>query len=275
VQIRDNPPTTEAERVRVNDPLEYPRLQRELWNAYSESDRWRLVPGAQRDAMERQFRGFLETVRDPELRQKLTPQYNLGCTRIPKSDRYYEAVQRPNVRIETTGIECIVPEGVRLKDGTTVELDVIVYATGFDAHAYMRPMTVVGLDGLTVGELWKDGVFSYRGVGLPGFPNLFMLYGPFSPVNNVSVPLGLEQEIDYILRIVSIARKRGAAVMPTLDATRRFVDRMRRSMPGTVWVGCRNWYSDRGLPILWPLPQDDHAALLAEVDVDELEFVSA
>jgi cation diffusion facilitator CzcD-associated flavoprotein CzcO len=271
VQIRENPPTTDQELARVAG--DYGKLQRELWDAYSASDRWRLVPGPQRETMERQFNGFLEAVKDPELRAKLTPRYHLGCTRIPKSDAYYEAVQRPNVHIETRRIERIVPEGVRLADGTTLEFEVLVYATGFDAHAYMRPMSVTGVGGVTVDELWKDGVFSYRGFALPGFPNLLLPYGPFSPVNNVSVPLGLEQQISYFLRMVDIGRRRGAAVMPTKEATGRFVERIRAALPPTVWVGCSNWYSDRGTPILWPLPQDDHAAMLAEVDLDDLEFV--
>ncbi len=274
VQIRDNPPATEEERARLRPPGAYERIQRELWDAHSEVDRWRLQPGAQREAMGRDFRGFLEIIKDPALRRKLMPAYHPGCTRIPKSDAYYEAVQQPHVHIENTPIARIVPEGVRLADGRTIQLDALVYATGFDAHAYMRPMKVLGLDGLSVDTLWKDGVFSYRGVALPGFPNFFMLYGPFSPVNNVSVPLGLEQEIGYILRIVELARERGAAVMPTAEATDKFVARIRAAMPGTVWVGCSNWYSDQtGMPILWPLPQDDHPAMLADIALGDLQFV--
>lgn len=274
IHIRDNPEPTAAERSRLREPGGYEQVQRELWDGYSQADRWRVEPGALREQMQREFKTYLARIKDPELRRKLTPTYHLGCTRIPKSDAYYEAVQRPNVHIETTRIERIVPEGVQLTDGRRCELDVLVYATGFDAHAYMRPMSVTGLHGRTIDELWKDGVFSYRGVALPGFPNLFMLYGPFAPVNNISVPLGLEQEIEYILRIVAIARERGAAVMPSVAATGKFVDRLRAALPDTVWMGCRNWYSDQtGTPILWPLRQDEHPAMLRDLALDELEFV--
>ena len=275
VWIRDNPHTTWLERMKLRMPGVYDRVQKELWNGYQAADSWRLEPGPLREQMEKMFDGFLQSVRDPELRRKLTPDYHLGCTRIPKSDRnYYEAVQQPNVRIEKGEIAKIVPEGLVMADGTEHELDVLVYATGFDAHAYMRPMKVTGLNGLTIDELWKDSVFSYRGVALPGFPNLFMLYGPFSPVNNVSIPIGLVHEMDWILRVLDMARERGAAVMPTDAATDTFVERMRDALPGTVWVGCNNWYQDHaGIPILWPLPQDDHTELLADVDIDELAFV--
>jgi hypothetical protein len=146
--------------------------------------------------MEQEFSSYLDYIKDPELKKKLTPDYNLGCTRIPKSDKnYYEAVQLPNAHIVKGQITSIVPDGVVMADGTQVKLDVLVYATGFDAHAYMRPMNVTGLNGTTIHEAWKEKIYSYGGIALPGFPNLFMLYGPFAPVNNVPVPLGLDQEI--------------------------------------------------------------------------------
>src|SRR5262249_61454975 len=105
-------------------------------------------------------------------------------------------------------------------DGTQMPLDVLVYATGFDPHAYMRPMKVTGLDGATIDEAWKEKIYSYGGIAVPGFPNLFMLYGPFAPVNNVPVPLGLDQEIACIMRLIAEARARRAAVSPTAAATR-------------------------------------------------------
>jgi hypothetical protein len=138
----------------------------------------------------------------------------------------------------------------------------------------MRPMRVTGLNGVSIDEVWKDGVFSYGGVGVPGFPNLFLLYGPFAPLNNVPVPIGLEHEIGYILRLMDEAKRRGAAVAPSEAATERFRARMRDAFPGTVWVGCKNWYSDRdGTPILWPLPQDQHADFFAATRFEDLDFL--
>jgi cation diffusion facilitator CzcD-associated flavoprotein CzcO len=194
VHIRDNPHSTVWERLLLRLPVMYRRRQRQLWQMIIAGDQWRLKPGPARKAMEHEYRSYLDAIRDPELRRKLTPEYHLGCTRIPKSDRnYYEAVQKPNVRLGS--ITRIVPDGVKMADGTEHRLDVRVYATGFDPHAYMRPMRVTGPNGVTLDELWKKRVFSYGRVALPGFPNLFMLYGPFSPVNNVPVPIGLAHEI--------------------------------------------------------------------------------
>ena len=165
------------------------------------------------------------------------------------------------MRISSTEqIARIVPDGVVMTDGTHVKLDVLVYATGFDVHADMRPMKVMGLDGLTIDEAWKEKVYSYGGIALPGFPNLFMLYGPFAPVKHVPVPLGLDQEIVCIMRLIVEARARRTALSPTVAATEKFLARLGSGFPGTVWVGgCKNWYTSRqATPVLWPFPQSEH-----------------
>jgi cation diffusion facilitator CzcD-associated flavoprotein CzcO len=136
----------------------------------------------------------------------------------------------PNAHIVLGTIDRIEPDGIVMTDGARVALDVLVYATGFDPHAYMRPMNVTGLNGVTIDEAWQEKIYSYGGIALPGFPNLFMLYGPFSPVNNVPVPLGLEQEIGCIMRLIAEARSRGAAVAPTVAATEKFLARPRRRL---------------------------------------------
>ena len=262
-------------RMLLRLPFAYRLRQRQLWKFIIKADRWRLKPGPQREAMEREYKSYLNIIKDPELRRKLTPDYHLGCTRIPKSDRnYYQAVQQPNVQIETGRIARIVPKGVEMADGTLRELDALVYATGFDAHAYMRPMKVTGLNGTTIDEIWKDKIYSYGGVAVPGFPNLFMLYGPFSPVNNVPVPMGLDQEIGYIMRLIAMARKRRVTIAPTAAATERFLARLGSAFPETVWVGCKIWYADQqGTPILWPLPQDAHKTFFAHVAIEDLLFL--
>ena len=276
VHIRENPYSTWRERFRLRLPFAYAREQEKLWAQINQLDRWRLQPGPQREAMEREFRSYLDAIKDPQLRRKLTPDYNLGCTRIPKSDRnYYAAVQLPNAHVVKGEIARIVPDGLVMADGAEIKLDVLVYATGFDPHAYMRPMVVTGLNGVTIDEAWRQRITAYGGIAVPGFPNLFMLYGPFAPVNNVPVPLGLQQEIGCIMRLIAEARARRAAVAPTQAATDRFLDRLGKAFPGTVWVGgCKNWYtSDQPTPVLWPLPQSEHKAFLAEVPGEDVEFV--
>jgi len=275
IHIRENPETSLWQRLSLRLPGAYRKEQQRLWQFINVMDRWRLVPGPQREAMEREFASYLDVIKDAELKAKLTPAYKLGCTRIPKSDQnYYVAVQRPNVTVENRPIRRIVPQGIELADGTLCPLDVLVYATGFDTHAYMRPMNVVGLDGATIEEAWKERIYSWGGIALPRFPNLYMLYGPFSPVNNVPVPLGLEQEIGAILRLIELARDERVAIAPTEVATQKFVARLDAAFPGTVWVGCKNWYADKhGTPILWPLPQDAHRDFFMSVAREDLQLI--
>jgi cation diffusion facilitator CzcD-associated flavoprotein CzcO len=276
VHIRENPYATWRDRLKLRLPGGYQREQRRLWQQINELDSWRLYPGKLREQMEREYASYLDDIKEPELRQKLTPDYNLGCTRIPKSDRnYYEAIQLPNARIVKGQIASIAPDGVVMDDDTHVPLDVLVYATGFDVHAYMRPMNVTGLNGVTIDEAWKERIYSYGGVGLPGFPNMFMLYGPFAPVNNVPVPLALEQEIGLIMRLVEEARRRRAAVAPTAAATERFLAKLAAAFPGTVWAGgCKNWYtSKQPTPVLWPFPQQEHRVFLEQVPVEDFDFI--
>lgn len=275
IHIRENPYATWWEKLLLRMPFAYRLRQNFLWKFINKADRWRLEPGAARDAMEQAFRKEIAKIKDPELRERLTPNYPLGGTRIPKSDvNYYQAVQQDNVQLEFGKIARIVPNGVELDDGTVVELDGLVYATGFDGHSYMRPMQVTGLNGQTVEQLWKDRIYSYRGVALPGFPNLFLMCGPFAPVNNVPIPLALEDEIDYILQLIEIARERRVAVSPSVEATEKFVARVHEALPNTVFVHAANWYSDQqGTPILWPFSQDEHRQMLAEVTLEDMEFV--
>ena len=89
IHIRENPEASWWERLKLRLPGQYRKKQRALWDFIIEGDAWRLKPGPQRAAMEREYRTYLDVIRDPELKKKLTPSYHLGCTRIPKSDQNY------------------------------------------------------------------------------------------------------------------------------------------------------------------------------------------
>ncbi len=207
-------------------------------------------------AIEDACRTNLETnVGDPELRRRLTPNYRAACKRLIMSDDFYPAIQKPNATLVTDAIERIEAKGVRLKNGALVELDVLVLATGFDGHAFMRPMEIVGLGGRRLSEAWSSATTAYRSVAMPDFPNFFMLVGPNSPIGNFSVIRISELQIGYILKLIEAARQGNRhAIVPRHDATERFNRELREAMKGTVWVsGCKSWYLDKhGNPALWP-----------------------
>lgn len=280
IQIRQNKKISALERLLLRVPALagfWDRRIAKLRVATEGSETWRLVPGAERTVQTQRFYDELaEAVPDPELRQKLTPKDPPGCKRIPKSPDYYQVVQRPNVTPVFGGVQRIEANGVVDSEGALHELDVIVYATGFDTHAYMRPMDVVGPDGLTVEKIWADGVYSYRGIGLPGMPNFFLLNGPFAPVNSVAIPTCLRDEVGFLMRLLETMRSEGRALAPSEEATDAFCDTVRAALPGTTYSLCDNWYTDKGgVPIIWPFTRQKHADQYADADIADFERFEA
>lgn len=237
-----------------------------------------LAPAVARDGWQRRLlagacRRNLESVRDPDLRERLRPDYEPLCKRLIMSAGFYPALQRPDVTLVDAGIDHVCAEGVVTADGTLHELDVLVLATGFDAHAYMRPMRITGRDGLTLDEAWADGPRGLNTVALPGFPNLFALMGPHSPVGNHSIIAVAESQAAYIAQCLEVLRDDPGvrALEPRAEAADAFNAAMRADIPGTVWAtGCQSWYlGEDGVPQLWPWSPARHRALLARPDLDE------
>ncbi len=216
-------------------------------------------------------------VKDPELKAKLTPDYQAACKRLIMSDIFYPAIQRDNAELVTAGIEQVEPAGVRTKDGRLHELDVLVLATGFNGHQFMRPMQVRGLDGLSLDEAWAETTEAYRSVALPGFPNFFMLVGPNSPIGNFSLIEISELQIGYIMQLIELyLGGKARQIMPRADATRRFNEAVRAAMGDTVWVsGCRSWYLDKnGNPAMWPWSFERFCAEMAAPDLNDFDLIA-
>jgi cation diffusion facilitator CzcD-associated flavoprotein CzcO len=216
-------------------------------------------------------------VRDPELRRKLTPSDQPMCRRLIMGLGYYKAVQRHDVELVTDAVDRVEPAGIRTQDGRLHELDVLVLATGFDAQAYLRPIELVGPTGTRLSEVWSHAPKAYRTIGLPGFPNFFMLMGPHSPVGNVSLVAIAETQADYIVGFVAmLGDGRTQPASPRQDVTDRFNQEMRDELPKTVWTtGCKSWYLDAdGIPSLWPWTPAEHRDMLAQPALDEYEPVA-
>jgi cation diffusion facilitator CzcD-associated flavoprotein CzcO len=194
-------------------------------------------------------------VRDPELREKLRPTYRAACKRLIMSESFYDAIQRPNAKLVTEGIERIETSGVRTSDGKLHQLDVLVLATGFRVDRFMRPMEVVGRSGTRLEEIWKDGPYAYMALSIPDFPNLFLLNGPNSPVGNFSLIEVAELQFSYILQLVEPVRSGSCRELSASHAAmERFDADRREAAKKTIWnSGCKSWYLDAGgLPTAWP-----------------------
>jgi cation diffusion facilitator CzcD-associated flavoprotein CzcO len=211
-------------------------------------------PGRFRKAIAARCRAYLASVEDPELRRKLTPDYEPMCKRLIMSRDFYPTLAKEHVELVTEGIDHVEARGVVTKDGTLHELDVLVLATGFDAHAWGID-NVVGEDGLSLKEAWARGTRTYRSIAVPGFPNFFMLIGPNSPIGNLSLIDVAEVQTEYIMRCIRMLRRgRAKALAPRREATERFHASVLEAMKDTVWVtGCNSWYLDAdGVPNTWP-----------------------
>jgi cation diffusion facilitator CzcD-associated flavoprotein CzcO len=233
-----------------------------------------LAPGWQRSVVAWSCRMNLRRVKDPELRRRLTPVYRPACKRLAMSSTFYQNIQRPNVELVTEAIDHVEERGIVTKDGVLHEVDVLVLATGFDPHAFMRPMEVVGENGATIAAAWDPDPYAYRTVAMPGFPNLFMLVGPYSPVGSQSVITISETQADYVVRwLEKFAAGEVDTMAPTQEATDAFNEDVRRAMPGTIWAtGCTSWYlNSEGLPELWPWAPERHREMLAEPELAHFE----
>jgi cation diffusion facilitator CzcD-associated flavoprotein CzcO len=234
-----------------------------------------IKPGLRRTLMGALCRASLRMVRDPDLRRALTPNYQPMCKRLVVSGGFYRAIQRDDVELVTAGIDHVERRGIVTEDGVLHEADVIVLATGFDTHAFFRPMQLTGRDGIAADELWRDGPRAYQTVAIPGFPNFFMMLGPHSPVGNLALTGVAQSQADHILRWIERWRRDDFdTVEPTSAATETFNAGLRAAMPNTVWTtGCNSWYLNKdGVPEVWPFTPGEHRAMLANPDPGQYEF---
>jgi cation diffusion facilitator CzcD-associated flavoprotein CzcO len=207
------------------------------------------------------FRGLARrqinaAIADPELRRKLTPSDEFGCKRVMLTDEWYPALAQPNVDLVADGIETITPGGIRAVDGSERATDAIVLATGFASHDFVAPMEIVGCDGRSLAEEWGGVPRAYLGLSVPGFPNMFLLYGPNTNGGSGSVVNTLECGIGHVLAALDeMERSRARRIEVRREAAEEFDRELRAALSQTVWhSGCSNWYVDEGGndPSNWP-----------------------
>jgi cation diffusion facilitator CzcD-associated flavoprotein CzcO len=272
--------TREEQTAFERDPRALVEMRRNMSQLFSDTFANAVVDASspQMKAIEEQCRLNLETnVRDPELREKLRPNYRAACKRLVISPDFYEAIQKPNAELVTSGIERVEPKGVRTKDGRLHELDVLVLATGFRADRFMRPTRVIGRDGVSLDDVWAKRPSAYLSVSIPGFPNLFMLNGPNGPVGNFSLIEVAELQTAYILQLVELLRDgKCREIGASARASAEFENARTEAAKGAIWsTGCKSWYlDDRGIPASWPWTFDRFRAEMARPKLDAFELAS-
>ncbi|GGQ31927.1 flavin-containing monooxygenase [Shewanella litoralis] len=195
------------------------------------------------------------SIKDKVLREKLRPNYQVGCKRVIINSTFYKGIQKPNAHLITEGIERITETGIITKDGKHHELDVLVLSTGFNAFNFMRPMNLIGRNNVHIDKAWAHKIKAYRSMLLSDYPNFFLMLGPNTPIGNFSVIAMSEVQTDYVIKLINKWRAREfdefEAKPQAIDAFTAYV---KEGLKGTSWVGgCQSWYLDAdGDPILWP-----------------------
>ena len=185
-------------------------------------------------------------VEDPDLREKLTPQYRFGCKRPILSNSYYPALTRPNVELITAGIERVNRRSIRTGDGVRHDVDTIISATGYRYNRSLLVDRLSGVGGVSLGEVWNQSPRAYFGAAVPGFPNMFILLGP-NAIGINSVIFTLESQIRYVMEALrTMAERRARRLEVRSDALERYVSEMDRRSDGSVWTdgGCKAYYTD-------------------------------
>ncbi len=194
-------------------------------------------------------------IRDPMLRAAVTPDYKVGCNRILLSNDWYPTLDRAHVALHPQAVAEVVPEGVVLADGVRVEVDVIVWCTGFTAEEYLAPIDVTGRDGRKLHAEWKSGPEAYLGISVSGYPNMFLMYGPNTGSITNTIIFLLEKQARYVRMALRHIAGTGGWVDVRRAVQDRFNDRLRRRLARTVFTsGCPGWYhtADGKVFAVWP-----------------------
>jgi cation diffusion facilitator CzcD-associated flavoprotein CzcO len=211
-------------------------------------------------------------IKDKALRAKLKPGYQLGCKRILFTNNYLPALTKPNVHVETEAITELTPNGVRTADGVEHEADVVIYGTGFAATEFLSTLDIRGLGGQVLAEKWKDGAHAYLGITVPGFPNMFCVYGPNTNLGAGSIIYMIERQARYIRQSVEhLARPEVSYMDVEPEVEERYDKEIQRRLAKSVWTMCASWYrQDNGrVPTNWPGLVSEYHRRTRKLDLTE------
>lgn len=243
-----NPEIDPEEREELRRDFAVLRKKRwELWRGWETNGLEMVTPGSavNQKAQRRAHQHLLNQVQDANLAQALTPDYNFTCKRPTISETYYAMFNRDNVELVTDGVRRIGADAVITEEGRRIELDVLILATGFQSFDITHEIDIVGVDGVSLRDAWKERITSYRTVMVPRMPNLFILLGPNS-AGLTSTYQMIEAECGFVLKALDYLRERGGRwLSPRPAEAERFCNEVQRQFAGTTQnKGCVSWWTD-------------------------------
>ncbi|WP_269621216.1 flavin-containing monooxygenase [Zhongshania sp. BJYM1] len=189
-------------------------------------------------------------VPDPALRKKLTPDFTIGCKRIILSSTLYPALSQKNVTVhdKQDGIASINETGILTAQGEQLDVDLIIWSTGYDATDGVISYPVVGRDGMSLSTFWDEFPRAYLGTAIPNFPNFFVVTGPNTGIGHTSAIFIIESQMKYIMDSLRLLDKSGKqSVEVRADAENEYTQMVHSEMEKTVWKsgGCTSWYQSK------------------------------
>ena len=215
-------------------------------------------------------------LKDPDVRRKAWPDYTFGCKRVLFSSHFLPTLQRPNVELVTDPIERLSPSGVHTASGQEHAVDCIIYGTGFKTTDFMFPMEITGAGGTSLRDAWAAGPHAHLGLAVPGFPSLFVMYGPNTNTSGGSIIVYLEAQAAYLRQALAQVRDRGVAAIDVRPEVEAESDRrLQARFAGTAWTRCDSWYRGEHGRIVtnWPGYMREYVAQTKVLDPSEYSFV--
>jgi cation diffusion facilitator CzcD-associated flavoprotein CzcO len=216
----------------------------------------------------------LQVVEDPEVREKLVPRHPIGAKRPLFSNDYYAAFNRPNLELVTDGVARITKDAIVTVDGKERRIGTLILATGFATTKYLSAIEVTGRGGVRLEDAWNDGPTAYMGSTTPGFPNLFMLYGPNT--NNGSIITMIESQVEYALRQIRRLDEEGLAWLDVRpEAMAAYNDEIQRGLEAVEpWQDeCNGYYRSPSGRIVtqWPFSMSEYHERATRPDAEAYE----
>jgi cation diffusion facilitator CzcD-associated flavoprotein CzcO len=213
----------------------------------------------------------------PELRRRVWPDYTFGCKRVLFSSAFLPALARDNVELVTERVTAVEPRGLVTADGRVHEADCLIYATGFKTTSFMSPMEVTGTGGVQLGAAWAGGASAHLGITVPGFPSMFLMYGPNTNTSGGSILVYLEAQARYLRQALQqVDAAGGAAIEVRPEVAAASDGEVQGRFAGTAWTACDSWYRDGEGRIVanWPGYMREYVEQTATLDPAQYRVIA-